>query len=343
MNIAHLLPYTAQFPLVKHNGRYEWALRLARIQAQQGHTVSVYAAPGSHDESPIVWRSIEAPFKDKTTNNIALIKEAFQNREHDIYHSHLDYMHYFLADMTTKPVVATQHWFPDTLTAAAATFNTTANVTAVPVTNYMLQEDVKLGIKTGELIYHGIDLSLFHPSPLAIRERFIFVGRITERKGVREAVKYATLAGVGLDIIGKINDVDQPYWQSILPYVDGVKIKYLGPQSQTAVAGLVAQAKGFLFPTQSQEPFGQVTIEAQAAGTPVIIGDIGASNELVQHGKTGFVCSSEQDYIDALHNINDIRRTDCREFAERFDLKTMINNYDTLYRLLTDTSSVVNR
>lgn len=338
MNIAHLLPYSAQFPLTKHNGRYEWALRLAHAQIQQGHTVSIYAAPSSQDDSSIIWHSIEFPFKDKTTTNVALVKQALQNPEHDIYHSHFDYLHYFLADSTSKPIVATQHWFPDTKIAQASTFNTTKNVTIVPVTNYMREVDTRLNIQTETMIYHGIDLSLFQPSPDQVKGRFIFVGRICEHKGVREAVRYAKLAGVGLDIVGKINDADQPYWQNILPNVDGKQINYLGPQPQPVVAELLAQAKGFLFPGPREEAFGQVTIEAQACGTPVIISDVGASSELVRHGETGFVCRDEKDYIDAIRKIDTIDRTACRQFAMRFDVKKMIEDYDVFYRHLISKS-----
>lgn len=336
MNIAHLLPYTARFPLVKHNGRYEWVLRLAQKQVQQGHAVTIYAAPESQDESAIAWRSIKTPFKDKTTNNIALLKEAFQDPHHDMYHAHFDYLPYFLADLTTKPVVFTQHWFPTDMVAAAAHFNKSANVQAVSVTNYMNQENSRLGIPSADMIYHGIDLSLFHPSNTS-SGRFIFVGRICERKGVREAVQYAKKAGVALDIVGKVNDVDQPYWQNILPDIDGENIRYLGPQTQESVAALVAHAKGFLFPVRAEEAFGQVTVEAQACGTPVIISNVGASSELVAHGKTGFVCETEQDYLDAIRAIDTLARDDCRAFAEKFDIATMVERYETLYRRLLNT------
>jgi hypothetical protein len=52
MKIAHLLPYSARFPLVKHHGRYEWVLRLARIQSAEGHEVTIFSSPTSymHDE-----------------------------------------------------------------------------------------------------------------------------------------------------------------------------------------------------------------------------------------------------------------------------------------------------
>lgn len=160
MKIAHLLPYTARFPLSKHNGRYEWALKLAKIQATDGHQVTIYSSSSSSGEGNIKWRSSEHNFANKHLNNIALIKTALQ-QNYDIYHSHFDFLHYFLADLTDKPMVATQHWFPDQKMGDAAKYNANQNVYAVPPTELMHREDKQLGIPGLGTIHHGIDLNLF--------------------------------------------------------------------------------------------------------------------------------------------------------------------------------------
>ena len=335
MNIAHLLPHSAQFPLKKHNGRYDWVLRLARRQAKAGHTVTIYAGPGSKDDSLIQWKSLEAIFKDATTNNIALIESAQQNKEHEILHSHFDYLHYFLANQTTKPIVVTQHWFPSETVAYASHFSTRHNVHTVPVTHFMEQENNRLGIETEQLIYHGIDLNLFTPASTK-SDRFLFVGRIHPRKGVKEAVIMAHKAHIPFDIVGKINDTEQDYWDEVAPYVDGEMIRYLGPKSLKEVADLMRKAKAFLFASEYAEAFGQVTIEAQASGTPVIISNVGASRELVKDKETGFVCASEHDFVDAIRTIDSINPEACRSFAKQFDIVKMVADYDALYqRLLT--------
>ena len=332
MNIAHLLPHSAQFPLKKHNGRYEWVLRLAKLQAAAGHTVSIYAAPNSHDDSPVQWRSIKSQSDDKTTNNVALMSSALGNSEHDIYHSHFDSLHFGLAHLTSKPIVVTQHWFPTDIIAQAARTGKVANVYTVPVTHFMEEEDARLGIPTAKMLYEGVDLSLFKPSTMPRSDRLIFVGRISPNKGVREAVQLTRMAGQALDIVGKVNDADIAYWKEVLPLVDGEKIKYLGSKSQTEVAQLFASAKAFLFPSQEPEAFGQVTIEAQACGTPVIISDVGASKELVQQGMTGFVCKTEKEYLEALDSVTAIDSSTCRSFAKQFDIGVMVREYENLYK-----------
>jgi glycosyltransferase involved in cell wall biosynthesis len=335
VKIAHLLPASVRFPLSKHNGRYEWALRLARLQSAGGHNVTVYCAPGSADESQIIWKSNAIKLDSKTENNTSLARMALSDN-HDIYHSHYDSLHYILGDETDKPIVFTQHWFPNQEISRAAKHNTKRNVYAVPPTEYMLQEDKRLGIFSLGAIHHGIDLNLFKPWSVkpSDNSRFIFIGRISPRKGVLEAAQIAHAAGVGLDIVGKINHVDEEYWETIDPLVDGREIRYLGTKSQKEVCVLFQQAKAFLFPSLEPEAFGLVTIEAQACGSPVIISDIGAASELVIDGKTGFIVSSRQQYLSAIKNIDKIDRAYCREFAKRFDIKDMADEYLKLYKKL---------
>ena len=334
MNIAHLLPYSAQFPLVKHNGRYEWVLRLAQAQARTGNTVSIYCAPGSSDpSSQIAWRTAPHDFRDKSLNNISLIQTALQN-SHDIYHSHFDYIHYFLADTTNKPFIYTQHWFPNQNFAHAAEYNKTQNVLAIPVTQLMHAENKKLGLPTSDTIYHGIDLDQFQLNTAPRQNRLIFIGRIAPHKGVHLAVQAALDAGAQLDIVGKIQPQDEAYWQTILPHVDGQQIRYLGPRPHSDIPALFAQAKALIFPSQASESFGLVTVEAQACGTPVIISDIGASSELVVHGKTGYICKTPDDYQAAIGKVHTLSPADCRTNAERFSLDAMVKSYENLYTKL---------
>lgn len=335
MNIAHLLPYSAQFPLQKHHGRYEWVLRLAQMQVAGGDKVTIYAGDGSSDEGGvIIWKSLPRALQSKLLNNTKLLKEAFQESSHDIYHSHFDYLHYQLGDWTHKPIVFTQHWFPNKDIAQAVLHNPSGNVLAVPPTHYMLQEDKRMGIPAANTIYHGIDLDFFRPLHVPVIDRLIFVGRITAEKGVLEAVQIALINKQRLDIVGKLNNVDREYWEQIAPLVDDVQIRYHGPKSQRETALMLAQSKGLLFPSQSLEAFGQVIIEAQACGTPVIISNLGASHELVEQGKSGFVIENTGDYGKAIQKLSSISRSYCRKFAEQFDIHGMTKQYTALYTKL---------
>ena len=329
MKIAHLLPTSAVFPLVKHNGRYEWALRLAKLQVAAGHEVTIFAGNTSGEPS-IAWRTIAPSEASKKERNLDLLRLAFEDDSFDVYHSHFDSLHYLAADATEKPIIVTQHWFPHQEIADSVAFNARGNVIAVPVTQFMQDEDTKLGIPKTNFIYHGIDLSLFSFSKTH-NDRLLFVGRIHPNKGVDKAVQYALATQSKLDIIGKINATESEYWSRIEPHVDGEKIRYLGPKHLEEVALAYQTAKAVIFPSTHAEAFGQVTIEAQAAGTPVIISDVGASRELVRHGKTGFICHDDEDFISAIEAIDTIDRRACRQHAEKFDICSMVESYTNLY------------
>lgn len=339
MKIAHLLPASAVFPLKKHNGRYEWVLRLARLQVLAGHSVTIFAGKGSTDNSKISWRSVDATGLNRKYHNIQLITSALQDETFDIYHSHFDFLGFSLAHLTRKPVVTTQHWYPSEKIANNILAKPSKNAIAVPVTKLMKQEDSRLGIPATEHIYHGIDLGLFKPAVDVSRtNRLLYAGRISRAKGVLDAVKLASKHNLGMDIVGKINSVDQQYWEEVLPYVDGEKIKYLGQKTQAELVSLFTSAKAFVFLPTEVEAFGQTIIEAQACGTPVIINDLGASSELLRHGQTGYILGSGQDFENAIRAIERISSKDCIDWAKSFDIQAMVQAYSDLYSQLVNGS-----
>lgn len=333
VKIAHILPYGAKFPLTKHNGRYEWVLRLARLQVAAGNEVIIFSGTEAWVEEPeITWRTCTKEATKLSTNK-SLFREALADQSFDIFHSHFDSLHSLMGHLTQKPIVCTQHWFPTEKIAQDATRDTPRNVIYVPVTHFMQQADLRLGIPCSEVIYHGIDLALFHPQN-TVSDRFIFVGRISPGKGAKEAVEIAVKAGISLDIYGKINEAEQSYFNSFAHLIDGDTVTYHGAKPLDEIAEAMARAKALLFPCNATEAFGQVTVEAQACGTPVIISNVGASQELVLDGKTGFVIDEFNDYIRAINNIDSIDRTLCRRHAETYDLRVMVSRYDQLYKSL---------
>lgn len=340
MKVAHLVSNSVVYPLKKHNGRYDWVLRLAQLQAKAGLQPVIYSNPASFIDIPgVEWRSIPEPFNNITETNLALMKRAMADPDIDIFHSHLDFLHYRVAGETEKPVIFTQHWFPYEAVANAAQ-DAPPNVWAVPVTHFMAEKDADLHIRAVAPIYHGIDLDLFCPSDVPHTDRLLFVGRIAPHKGVREAVEIARQAGTKLDIIGKLNDKDRAYWDSFAGWVDDNDIRYLGPKPQTEVAMAMQQAKALLFPGQHIEAFGQTIVEAQACGTPVITSDVGANSELLQAGETGFLAKNTAEFVEAMTKVGTLDSSSCRKFAQRFDIHQMVTSYTELYEKLLENNTI---
>lgn len=145
---------------------------------------------------------------------------------------------------------------------------------------------------------------------------YLYIGRITKRKGVEIAVETCRKIGAKLVIAGQ---------GSLVNPAEGLNISYenmeyvgsVGPEER---AKLLGGAKGVFVPTQYIEPFGGVAVEAQMCGTPVITTDWGAFTETVLHGVTGYRCRTLDDFIWAAKNIYNLKREDCRMWA--------VNNYD---------------
>jgi glycosyltransferase involved in cell wall biosynthesis len=155
------------------------------------------------------------------------------------------------------------------------------------------------GIDEGKLkiLPRGLDTEFFHPRRRSesFWERFgktegevrlLYVGRISKEKDLDVlATAYRQLRDAGVRV--KLLMVgDGPYAKAlaeILP--DAVFTGYLAGED---LANAYASADLFVFPSTT-DTFGNVIIEAQASGLPVIVSDVGGPKELVEHGVSGLV------------------------------------------------------
>ncbi len=90
-----------------------------------------------------------------------------------------------------------------------------------------------------------------------------------------------------------------------------------------------------MMPIRWNEPFGMVMIEALACGTPVLAYPEGAAPEIVEDGKTGFLCKDEDDMVAALERVDQIDRADCRAAVEKyFSAERMVGEHIELFEEL---------
>ena len=159
----------------------------------------------------------------------------------------------------------------------------------------------------------------------------MFVGRISPEKNLPIAIAAAQKAKLPLDVIGKVATKNEQYWQNILQTIDGKQICYLGEKSSTELLHYYNEARAVIFPSDINEPFGLVAIEAQACGTPIIMQRGGSRGELVSEDKTGYLCDSVDEFADAATKSSDIVPKDCVAFAQKFDVTNMAEAYTRLY------------
>lgn len=95
---------------------------------------------------------------------------------------------------------------------------------------------------------------------------------------------------------------------------------------------LFAKAKAVLVPTTYLEPFGGVAVEAMLSGAPVITTDWGAFTETVNHGLSGFRCSTLGEFLGAVDRVDMLDRYEVREYARSRYLTTVVaKQYDAYF------------
>lgn len=119
----------------------------------------------------------------------------------------------------------------------------------------------------------------------------LYFGRISEEKGVLTLVKAVEklVSEVPLYILGT-----GPVEDEVKAYIDeknlGDRIKMLGFKSGGELKKYVAEAKCIILPSEWYENGPYAIMEAMSQGKPVIVSNYGGLPEIVEDGKTGFIC-----------------------------------------------------
>jgi len=118
--------------------------------------------------------------------------------------------------------------------------------------------------------------------------KFLYVGRLSKEKNLgllADAFIDVIEAGLSsrLVIVG-----DGPYRRELEEKLRGYPVLFTGFLQGEELATIYASSDVFVFPSTT-DTFGNVVLEAQASGIPVIVSDEGGPQELMVPGETGFV------------------------------------------------------
>ena len=148
----------------------------------------------------------------------------------------------------------------------------------------------------------GIDTHRFHPGKrngffkdrydIDATVKLLYVGRVSREKNLPLlAEAFAVLAGrrtnVHLVVVG-----DGPYLPVLRRRLEGMPSTFTGYLDGEDLAMAYAAGDIFVFPSAT-DTFGNVVLEAQASGLPVIVSDRGGPVENVQPGRTGLVVPAD--------------------------------------------------
>ncbi len=106
---------------------------------------------------------------------------------------------------------------------------------------------------------------------------FLFVGRLSEEKGIETLLKASQLYDFHLEIIGggDLKVLVDEYVKK------NEKVRYLGFQSREFIIEKMKKTKALIFPSVCYEGQPLTLLEVLSTGTPVIISDIGNLNEII--------------------------------------------------------------
>jgi glycosyltransferase involved in cell wall biosynthesis/predicted metal-dependent phosphoesterase TrpH len=161
----------------------------------------------------------------------------------------------------------------------------------------------------------GVDLSRFSPRKrvpglLPGELNVLYVGRQTKEKGadlLADAFLEAHRRNPRLRLVLAGGGPEQQHlWERL-----GERAAFLGWLEGEALARVYASADMFLFASRT-DTFGQVILEAQASGLPVVAVDEGGPSSLIDDGVTGFLCKPDPgalaSALEVLASSPDIRR-----------------------------------
>jgi glycosyltransferase involved in cell wall biosynthesis len=337
MRIAQLAPLWECVPPPAYGGIELVVGLLTDELVRRGHEVTLFASGDSTTDATLSSIHPRALRLDSSVKEYS-VYEALQlshlcqrANEFDVIHSHMGFAALPYSKLIKVPTVHTLHgvFTPDN----AKLFQHAKEQPYISISK--AQVDPQLGLNCVATVYNAIDVTR-HRFYLAADEPpyLAFLGRMSPEKGPHHAITIAKQVGIPLKMAGKVDPVDEEFFKNeIEPHIDGHQIQFLGEANHAQKNELMGRAIATLFPITWREPFGLVMIESMAAGTPVVAMRMGSTPEVIDHGRTGYLCDTVEECVQAVKNIDKIDRLACRDHvASYFSVTQMTNGYEEVYR-----------
>ena len=195
----------------------------------------------------------------------------------------------------------------------------------------------------------GVDLYRFNPgkrngflesryqAPEGIK--LLYVGRISKEKNLQMLVRAFTTINESRPDVQLVMVGDGPYLEEMQEALANKPCIFTGYLGGEDLAAVYASSDLFLFPSTT-DTFGNVVLEAQASGVPVIVTDAGGPQENTLPGRTGLVVKAddEAEFVQAALSLIDdpvTRRRmsqEARSYIENRSFTTAFNATWQIYQ-----------
>jgi glycosyltransferase involved in cell wall biosynthesis len=339
MRIAVVAPPWAPIPPPLYGGIELVVDQLATGLQAAGHDVTLFATGDSTSRVPLKWVLPEAEGMriGMAVPEMRHVIHSYESiAEYDVVHDHTILGPFYAERFPGLRIATTIHGpFNDELSDLYGAI--AHRVPIVCISN--AQRRAAPDLPVAGVIHHGIDASGFTVGKGTgddDGEYLVFLGRMSPDKGAHRAIEVARKAGMRLLLAAKMREPwERRYFEEHVEPFLGDGAAYLGEVPHERKLELLRGAKALLFPIRWNEPFGMVMIEAMACGTPVLAFPEGAAPEVVDDGRTGFLCDDEAAMVEAIGRLDQLDRNDCRLAVEGyFSTQRMVAQHIELFESL---------
>lgn len=347
MKIAMLAPPWYTVPPTGYGGIETVVHLLTEELIARGEDVTLYAVGASRTRAELRMSYQEEQYRFLGTAQHGFVEGVhalfavrdIARRNFDLVHDHSGHVATTLATLLDQPpILHTIHGiFTEVNRPLYRLWNASPRVFFNCISEYQRMQFPELRVLG--TVGNAIDPALY---PLVRRKQdyLVEISRICAEKGQHLAIALARRAGLPLKLAGKVEntpDGRRYFAEEIAPQL-GDGIEYLGEVNLKEKVELLKHARAFVFPIRWAEPFGLVTIEALACGTPVIASPQGAVPSVIRDGVEGFLADDVDGMLRALARLDTIDPERCRRrVEERFSPRVMADQYRELY------ASILNR
>jgi len=306
-------------PPKEYGGIERIADGLIKEYASSGHEVILLAHPQStciHASKIIGWEAGQSRGFKNVYKNAKQLLRIVKTENVDVVHSFSRLLYlYPLFFFTKVPVLQSYQREISTITTDLARSIGGKRLRFSACAGFLYGGFRNSGVWT--TIPNFTNTDFYVPNPLVEKDILLFLGRIQEIKGTKEAIDTAILTNQKLVIAGNVPAEHQDYFdKEVRPHLNNPLISYVGPVDDEQKRYYLQKSKALLFPIKWEEPFGIVMAESMACGTPVIAFERGSVPEVIENGVNGYIVNSIQEMVESIDRVRFISREIVRNYCE---------------------------
>lgn len=344
MRIAQLATNVERVPPAGYGGTELIVSHLTEELLRRGHEVTLFATADSITDAALVsvtdkpLRSdpTQPPTRWQAFDIRLLLKLQEMQSQFDIVHNHMGWQALPILSNLSCPVVSTNH--NPVKPYAEDIYLSYRRLPYVAISQAYQKLNFPAQLNYVKVIYNGIKCDDFAAKELSPkRDNLLFIGRLGKAKGTVAALEIAKRLGLPLKLAGKIDDNEQDFFESeIKPRLEWPGMEFVGEVNATQKLELYKSAIAVVYPVAFDEPFGLVMAESLASGVPVMAFNRGSVSEILSDGETAVIGNSIEELVARFDEIARIQPQVCIDRARRlFDVSTMVDGYESVYKLVT--------